>query len=114
MFKFETLNVWKKSIKYCNEMINISSKLPYKYRNSFSDQLLRASISIPNNIAEGSGRCSIREINHFYNIAKGSTYETVNLLLLLKENKLLEPIKYLEDYNKAEEICKMLSGLIKK
>lgn len=113
MFSFENLNVWKKSINYCSNMIDIANNLPNKYFYSFGTQLIRAALSITNNIAEGSGRRSKKESSNFYNIAKGSAYETINIVMVLVHKKLI-PNNLLEiNYPLAEEISKMLSGLIK-
>ena len=102
MFKFETLEVWKKAISYADELLEIAENLPQGYQFSLSDQLKRAGISVPNNIAEGSGRSS----------EKGSTYETINLLKIALNRKLVSQETYDQLYAKAEEIAKMLSGLM--
>lgn len=115
MFKFQTLDVWKKSVGFADVMISVADKLPRQYQYSFGDQLRRAGLSVPNNIAEGNGRRSKRESRNFYNIAKGSVYECVNILVILNNRKLIDWNKFdREDvYKLAEEIAKMLSGLIK-
>lgn len=53
MFKFQTLNVWKKAINYVDELMSIADVLPQKYQFSVGEQLRRAALSITNNIAEG-------------------------------------------------------------
>lgn len=114
MFKFETLNVWSKAMEYADLLIEVADGLPQRYQFSFGEQLRRVALSIPNNIAEGSGRRSKREAANFYNIAKGSVYESINILMILSKRKLLRvdfPRKKV--YNDAEEICKMLSGLMR-
>lgn len=113
MFSFEKLEVWKKSIKYCSDMIDIANSLPNKYFYSFGTQLISAALSITNNIAEGSGRKSNKEASYFYNIAKGSTYETINIVMVLVYKKIISNKKLEQNYPMAEEICKMLSGLMK-
>lgn len=113
MFKFQTLLVWNKSIEYCDRMIEIADNLPKQYYYTFGSQLIRAGLSIPNNIAEGSGRKSKKESSNFYNISKGSTYETVNIMIVLVKRKLFSKEMFVERYYEAEEICKMLSGLMK-
>src|SRR3989344_4664694 len=116
MFKFERLDVWHKSKEFGKLCFEVSENLPQKYQFSFGEQLRRAFLSITNNIAEGSGRESLREQSNFYNMAKGSVYEVVNILVVLSEMKLLKVTteKKREIYELADEICKMLSGLIKR
>lgn len=115
MFKFQTLDVWKKSVEFADVMISISEDLPNKYQFSFADQLRRAGLSVPNNIAEGNGRRTKRESSNFYNISKGSVYECVNILVILSKRNLVDWKKYDREYiyKLSEEIAKMLSGLIK-
>lgn len=114
MFKFQLLNVWIKSKEYCKELFLIANGLPGNYRFSFTDQLIRAGLSITNNIAEGTGRITKPEQRNFYNMAKGSVYETVNILIVLSEINFVNTKKLDELINKADEISKMLTGLIKR
>lgn len=116
MFKFQKLEVWKKSIDFGRLGYRIAEDFPAKLQYSFGDQLRRALLSISNNIAEGSGRETIKEQSNFYNMAKGSVYEVVNILVFVSQVDLLN---ISEDekrniYNLADEICRMLSGLIKR
>lgn len=113
MFRFERLDVWHKAMQYSNELVDIAESLSNKYQFTFSNHLIQLAISIPNNIAEGSGRRSIKESSNFYNISKGSVYESINLLILLNNRKLINVQALDSKYIQAEEICKMLSGLIK-
>ena len=116
MFKFQTLNVWKKSVDYVDILISIADSLPTRYQFSIAEQLRRAAISITNNIAEGSGRKTKKDSAMFYGYAKGSVYETINLLAIISKRKLLH--KTVSEkrvlYDTAEEICKMLTGLIQR
>ncbi|EKE12363.1 MAG: S23 ribosomal protein [uncultured bacterium] len=114
MFKFQRLNVWLKAKNYSKDLFFVANSLPVSYRYSFTDQLVRAGLSITNNIAEGTGRISKPEQRNFFNMSKGSVYETVNILLILSEMGLVDHKKLDELTNKADEVCKMLSGLIRK
>lgn len=112
MLNFEKLLVWQKAIEYAELLVRIADGLPARYQFSFSDQLRRAALSIPSNIAEGAGRKGIRDQANFYSIAKGSVYETVNIIKLIERLNLTgDKINCSEIYDKAEEICKMLYGL---
>ena len=114
MFKFETLNVWKKAQELCDVVLDEVKNLPSEYRYTIGNNLIRAAMSVPNNIAEGSGRKTIKESSNFYNIAKGSVYEVVNVIMILSNKGLIIREKYDLIYAKSEEISKMLSGLINK
>lgn len=115
MLNFERLRVWQKSIEYAHLLVLLADNLPHKYQFSFADQLRRAALSIASNIAEGAGRQSQRDRANFYSIAKGSVYETVNILKLLEKLALVDVRKFKpsEIYINAEEIVKMLYGLSK-
>lgn len=88
-FKFEKLDVWKRSIEFADEIFGLADDLPQTYRFSLTDQLRRASLSIPTNIAEGSGRDGAKERAYFYKIAKGSVYEVVSLLVIVGKEAIL-------------------------
>lgn len=115
MFKFETLKVWEKSVEFADIMIEIADLLPQKYQYSFGDQLRRAGLSVPNNIAEATGRRKGKESVNLFNVSKGSVYECINILVILSKRKLVNWNRFDKKriYNLADEICKMLSGLMR-
>ncbi|MFZ5391230.1 MAG: four helix bundle protein [Patescibacteria group bacterium] len=113
MFKFETLEVWKKSQKLCNDILEDIKVFPVEYRYTIGNNLIRAAISVSNNIAEGSGRKGNKEANNFYNIAKGSVYEVVNVFTILFNKDLIKQNRFKQIYQQSEEISKMLTGLMK-
>jgi len=113
MLNFERLLVWQKAISYAEILVRIADSLPQKYQYSFADQLRRAALSVPSNIAEGAGRQSQRDRSNFYAIAKGSVYETVNIVKLLEKLEGIREFEFDKVYLLAEEICKMLYGLAK-
>jgi len=115
MFKFQKLEVWRKSIEFCDRILLLVEKIPRNYQYSLGDQLKRAAISIPTNIAEGCGRRTKKDSANFFNIAKGSTYEVISLLAVASKRELLSgKLARKGIYHQAEEISKMLSGLIKR
>ena len=75
IFSFEDLDVYKKARALVKEIYKIQDGLPKEERFGLCDQLRRASISISANIAEGSGRKSLKEKIHFIEIAYGSLME---------------------------------------
>jgi four helix bundle protein len=115
MLSFERLMVWKKAIGYAKELVEVADELPKRYQYSFADQLRRAALSVPSNIAEGAGRKGRRDSANFYAIARGSVYETVNILKLLEMLRIEVGVQrdFNDLYSRAEEIVKMLYGLSK-
>ena len=114
MFKFEQLDVWRLAVELYDEVSALADRLPPREQYSLGDQLRRAGLSVSANIAEGSGREGEREEKHFYNIAKGSTYETVSLLVVAKRRGHLDAISYDGLYRRCDQIARMLSGLIRR
>ena len=114
MFRFQTLEVWKKGVEFANLIIDVAESLPQRYQSSFGDQMRRAGLSVPNNIAEGNGRKTQKEANNLYNVAKGSTYECINMIIILEGRSLLKLEQLVKNriYQLAEDISKMLHGLV--
>mgnify|MGYP001563210404 CR=1 FL=1 len=96
-FRFKNLIVWKKAISLAVILAKISEEFPARFQSSFGDQLRRAGLSMPNNIAEGNGRKSVREANNFYNIAKGSAYECISILEVASQLSLINWTKFDRD-----------------
>ena len=93
MTTFRNLNVYIKSKELVKQIYELLKKFPKEEQFALCDQLRRAVISIPSNIAEGSGRNSQKDQAHFYNIAYGSLMEVVSQLQIamdLGEEKLTE------------------------
>lgn len=84
-FRFEDLAIWKSGMALSIHLFKICADLDARKQYSFSDQLRRATISITNNIAEGSGSNSKKDFCHFLNIAKRSVFECANLSILLDQ-----------------------------
>ena len=112
-FKFERLDVWKRSIDFADRIYELADGLPQQYQFSLGEQLRRAALSIPTNIAEGTGRDSKKERQYFYRIAKGSVYEVISLLIMAGKRQCLSRDDYKAQYNEANEIAAMLTALAK-
>ena len=89
-----------------------SKRFPAGERYALTDQLRRAVVSIPSNIAEGSGRASNKDYAHFLSIARGSLYETLTQL------QIAQDLGYIDGYDScnelAQEVGRMLTSLMKK
>jgi four helix bundle protein len=84
MFKFERLEVWKKAVSLYEQVALLSRTINQRDQYSLGEQIRRASLSISTNIAEGTGREGEKESRHSFNIAKGSVYEVVSLLHIMR------------------------------
>ena len=108
--RFEDIIAWQKSKELTIQIYKLFSEIK---DFGFRDQIQRASVSIMNNIAEGFERRSNKELTHFLFIAKGSCGEVRSMLLLANELNMIDQLQTSTLYLLAEEISRMLSGLIK-
>ena len=88
-FRCQDLEIWQMAIEIADELFDIADALDKKRLYRFAEQLRGAGMSMPNNIAEGSGSNSAKEFSHFLNIARRSTFENANILILLERRKLV-------------------------
>ncbi|MFH0890720.1 MAG: four helix bundle protein [Candidatus Liptonbacteria bacterium] len=110
IFGFRDWSVYKDAKDLFGLSIRISNRLPAEYRHSIVDQLIRASLSVALNIAEGSGRGTKREFNRFLDIAVGSLNETFAILDVLRDLKSIKDSDYQEAVNLSLSISKQLGG----
>jgi len=113
-FSFEDLEVYQKALDFAVAVIDVIDQLdtPRKHYRLI-EQLEASCTSVASNIAEGKGRFSKKEFKHYLYIARGSLYETVARLQILKRKNWLKAVAYSNLYPAAAEINRMLSGLIK-
>ena len=107
------LTVWQKSIDFVTLIYEITSKFPPEEKFGLSNQLRRASVSIPSNIAEGAARKGRTELRQFLHIALGSASEIETQLIIARNLNFINNELYSKLNNEIIEIRKMLNGLIK-
>lgn len=110
-FTFFDLRVYKEAKLLVREVYSFLDKFPKVETFALSDQLRRAVVSVPSNIAEGSGRYSIREKIHFIEIAYGSLTETLCQLDIAHDLEYISDKEFTEVKERIEVIGKQLSGL---
>jgi four helix bundle protein len=82
---YKDLEVWKLSIELVKEIYRITEKFPPSESYGLTNQIRRAAVSIPSNIAEGQERNSAKEFRQFLAIALGSVAEIETQLIIAKE-----------------------------
>lgn len=107
MNQFEKLKIWQKAMDIAVHVYEISALLPNDEKFNLIHQIKKCAVSIPSNIAEGSGRNSDKEFMHFLGIANGSTFELITQLILAKRLKLVSEDLIQPTINQLVEVSNM-------
>lgn len=112
-FYYRKLDVYNLAKQYTIQMYQLLHKFPDYEKYALCDQMRRAVISIPSNIAEGAGRMAIKERLHFYDIAYGSLTETLCQLEISKELNYISNEEFFMMEQSASRISMTLIALKK-
>jgi four helix bundle protein len=113
MHNFKELKIWQKSRNLTKEIYLVTKKFPEDERFGLTTQMRRCAISIPSNIAEGSGRGSNREFRRFLNISISSAFELETQLILAFDLAFIKEKDYDRISMDIEEVQKMIYGFRK-
>lgn len=113
MANYRNLMVWQNSRKLVKQIYDLTGRFPLEEKFGLANQIQRAAVSIPSNIAEGYGRNSDKEMIRFLSIAKGSLYEVETQLYIAIDLKYLSEKETQPVMEQCNEIGKMITGLIK-
>ncbi len=91
MRNFRKLQIWERGMEIVRKTYSLSKQLPAGERFGLASQITRAAVSIPSNIAEGSGRTTDKDKRRFAEIALGSAFELETQMLIIKEIGLANP-----------------------
>lgn len=109
--RFEDLIAWQKGRELNREIFKEFKSI----RDfTFRDQLLRASLSVTNNIAEGFERGSNKELRQFLIISRGSAAEVRSMLYIAQDNNYISTARQAELLQIINEVGRTLTGFIKK
>jgi four helix bundle protein len=108
---YKDLEVWKLSITFVEDIYKITSKFPASENYGLTQQIRRAAVSIPSNIAEGQFRNSSKEFRQFLSIALGSSAELETQLIIANKINYLSSEELAPIFNALEIIMKMLKKL---
>ena len=110
---FEETKIWQESRKLVNSIyLAIQSSTAFSQDYALGNQIKRAAISIPSNIAEGFERSTNKELIHFLFIAKGSAGEVRTQLWLASDLNYLNKKELDALIDKVKTISKMIQGMI--
>lgn len=111
-YNFEDLEVWKEGRLLRLEIDKIIKNLPVDEKYSLKSQMVRASRSITNNIAEGYGRFHYQENIQFCRQSRGSAFELLDDLIICKDCNYIDSEAYAVLKSKCNSVIKLLNGYI--
>ena len=114
MKDFRTLKVWEKAHALTLAIYKATEKFPKQELYELTNQIQRAVVSIPTNIAEGCGKDSDAELKRYFVIAMGSSSELEYLLLLARDLTYLSEENHQILNNDLTEVRRMLNAFIQK
>ena len=103
---YKNLKIWQLGIEIANDISDILLEFPKHERYDLSSQLSRCSVSILNNIAEGSARTD-KSFSHFIDVSLGSSFELNTQLIVAKHRKYINDITFNLLETKIEEFQRM-------
>jgi len=109
-FRFQDLKIWQLAIEIAEELFDIADDLGRRRLYRFADQLRGAGMSMSNNIAEGCGSDSQKEFKQFLNVARRSTFENANILILLQRRKLMSQDSLERLLTKLDSLCRQITS----
>lgn len=112
-FRFQDLKIWQSAIKIANELFDIADDLEKKKLFRFADQLRGSGMSMSNNIAEGSGSISKKDFSNYLNIARRSTFENANTIILLEMRSLISKDKLRKLLKDLDVLCRQITNFQK-
>ncbi len=111
VFDFERLEVYQLAVRHAVRIFELTEGFPHRVQSSLGDQLCRASVSVANNIAEGSGKRSRKEKCRYYSNAFNSARECVPAITIAHERQYLgDPVRR-ELRENVGRLCGMLTRL---
>ncbi|MBW6499387.1 MAG: four helix bundle protein [Bacteroidales bacterium] len=112
-FRFEKLEIWQEAIALSDELLDIADLADLKKFYRFAEQLRAATMSISNNLAEGSGSFSDKDFANFLNIARRSVFECANILFIFQRRNIIQEERRLANYDKLQILSKKITNFRK-
>ena len=112
-FRFQDLTIWKSAIEIANDLFDIADDLEKRKLYRWAEQLRASGMSMSNNIAEGSGSSYKKEFSNFLNIARRSTFENANALILFEMRNLIT-LEQRDDFlERLDILCRQITNFRK-
>ncbi len=114
MKNFKELKIWQKGVDLAVNSYKLVDTFPQTEKYALSQQITRASVSIPSNIAEGSSRSSERDYARFLEISLGSSFELETQYLIAQKVNFGNPDLVVSGLQMLDEEQKMIMAFINK
>ncbi len=111
MYSFESLKAWQEARKLVVSVYQVLDNFPKFEKYALCDQLRRAIVSVPSNLAEGSGRISLKEQIHFIEISYGSLMEAYNQLILATDLNYIDEQSLEKLKPSIDTVARLINGL---
>ncbi|MDD6581781.1 MAG: four helix bundle protein [Bacteroidales bacterium] len=111
MYSFESLKAWQEARKLVVSVYQVLDNFPKFEKFALCDQLRRAIVSVPSNLAEGSGRISLKEQIHFIEISYGSLMEAYNQLILATDLNYIDEQSLEKLKPSMDIVARLINGL---
>ncbi|MFO0889272.1 MAG: four helix bundle protein [Isosphaeraceae bacterium] len=109
--QYQDLIVWQKAMDLVARVYEVSESFPRREMFGLTNQLRRAAVSVPSNIAEGQGRHSTRDFLRHLSIARGSLQEVETQILIAARLNYLTETAIAELLERTAEASRLMSGL---
>lgn len=108
MHNFKKLTIWQESLSLAIEIYSMTKHFPDSEKFSLTSQIRRSAVSIPSNIAEGSGRTSSKDFENFLNYSTGSSFELETQLMIATKLCYLNEIAFNDVIERLQSIQKKI------
>jgi four helix bundle protein len=112
-FRFQNLKIWELAIEIADYLFDLADILEKKRLFRFAEQLRGAGMSMSNNIAEGSGSTSKKEFKQYLNMARRSTFENANILIILQRRNIIDLETLDNGLDRLDHLCRQITNFQK-
>ena len=112
-FRFEDLKIWQKAIEISDELYDLADQLETIKQFRFAEQFRSATLSISNNIAEGSGSNTNPDFKKFLNYSHRSIFEVVNMLIVFEIRQYISPLILEKKKEELDHLSRMIMAFSK-
>ncbi|MGC2273022.1 MAG: four helix bundle protein [Candidatus Sulfotelmatobacter sp.] len=109
---YKDLIAWQKSMDLVSALYDTTESFPRRETYSLTDQMRRAAVSVPSNIAEGQAHYTDREFRYFLRRSRGSVAELETQVMIARQRNYLSESQASELLKLTDEVSRILSGLI--